>query len=1596
MALLLVVATRSPGVAQLQVNAAARGQDFALIDVPDVPLQRVLLAQQRVVVWLPEPWRESRRLPKRRVFAGPDQELLLSIALFDRPPGIGLLNLVESFVEGMRDDGFLQETRSARQVTVAGRSAFELVARTQTPEGKPLATRLVIVLPSDSDSYHQVVVHSPPGQEDAADRLLKMVLRDWTPLERTHAGEDFEELRLSLASSRSDLPWAQRNRTLAAVARPEAIGQEWVGRQLEALAREDPVLVVDGLIHPHPRVRAACLAALFASPDPGVPSDKILGFTLRDPDAVVRYTSALVAAASRDVARTVLDTVLGVDSRFARSGAFQLLAVVDPISRGELVRSSFIDRDQYPASAQPLLASVLGEWGGAAEDLLLRAWKGTTNDGLGDAARWELVRRGHPQALAELRQRLESPLAEHPRSLTWAAKRLATYARRDPDPLRFGDLGLRLETTDRQHLTQAVSQELDATATLLRELTQYLSALPSHASPEVECEALAELQGSRPLSHWAHRRAGALSCQDGAPQTRIVKLTLREPGSLTQLLGDVSRRLALASPQDRRLLSFILASQMRRIADRVGDPLTRLSTGIDGTVPVVVEGWARSNDGARSRGLQGMSGVTTTVRLSGTDPDRFLDFLLRSSSELVSLDKILHPGLFLVAALPLYPTLLGLIWDERRGVAVGEDAVTELAPVERHVALVPDRGAGGGELFLLKEWVTYRRQPPRWKQAFVHVAGNQIRLSERRIVPGAARIEVPDVDAAAGAISLELDLPRQRELAEQSPVLGFFQGLVSQDLRLRATSTFSSAELATQFVLVGLGQERTRILKNAKPLDLVAPAELVPAKCVFWAGLSFDVLALRDELERRPEEWFPGAPRAFRRELLQLAEALHGEAGVAVLGVPAVDMSWSDRLVAYVAVDASVGRRFLKRVLGKSRMHGGLRVYRRGSLRAALVGDFLVFGASSGTVGELFREPGQAPGPMLDSTALYDALLSRASPQPALLAGLDVETLADALAESLNTVPDRGAQFWVELMRALGPMVASVSRREEGIVGAVNLRPRLLSEAARARARRLVGYVGYTAGSIRVSGFPRTLVTAAAGRDERIEITVELPEPGLGQWTEPRPHSRLRRVAVRPHVHRLISTAPEPLPATSAVSLPVADPELLPFLRAERNLDIRRQEIRDLAEEIRGEETDPARIVRAIAGWVHDHLEYVRVREEVSVEETLAKRQADCTEFTQLTIALCRAVGIPARGVSGISVGNDMAYLHRWAEVYLDRWYEIDSTFGVTQVPATSLRIPAGDDFALASMPGSRLSLEARIGSDGSRIQRLPGEVLGEDGQVTAIAVSDERVLVAYLVDEGHGPRHRFLFSDDRGDGFTLVDGESALDLVALLGRPGLLMRVERTVDGAALVSRFAGLAEGFEPLPVAPVLQAAARGAERWSFGAVPDGFLFLAARETTSRLFLLDSDFRLRSEVPLPEGGRGTWLVAADRPLLARRLQGVGVSLHHWTSAGTSAGSSAGSSAGWSTVTRYPDSHQLVPTRLLARASRIELVAANRHKGETEVLWWSPESSEQGRFKVDEAELPTVSVSAHGFEWALWSDEDGSYFSRRRLEVVRRTLRR
>lgn len=154
---------------------------------------------------------------------------------------------------------------------------------------------------------------------------------------------------------------------------------------------------------------------------------------------------------------------------------------------------------------------------------------------------------------------------------------------------------------------------------------------------------------------------------------------------------------------------------------------------------------------------------------------------------------------------------------------------------------------------------------------------------------------------------------------------------------------------------------------------------------------------------------------------------------------------------------------------------------------------------------------------------------------------------------------------------------------------------------------------------------------------------------------------------------------------TKAVKLPITDPALAPFVQATNGIRSGDQKILEKAREIAGEDRDAWSVARKLSAWTYKNLKWKKV-DYADAAQTLATREADCSEFSQLYVAMARSLGLPARMVSGLAYSGRSFGGHAWVEVYVGQWIELDPTFGTDFVDATHIRDSNGGFLTYAAL----------------------------------------------------------------------------------------------------------------------------------------------------------------------------------------------------------------------------------------------------------------------------------------------------------------------
>jgi hypothetical protein len=121
--------------------------------------------------------------------------------------------------------------------------------------------------------------------------------------------------------------------------------------------------------------------------------------------------------------------------------------------------------------------------------------------------------------------------------------------------------------------------------------------------------------------------------------------------------------------------------------------------------------------------------------------------------------------------------------------------------------------------------------------------------------------------------------------------------------------------------------------------------------------------------------------------------------------------------------------------------------------------------------------------------------------------------------------------------------------------------------------------------------------------------------------------------------------------------------------------------------------TDPWEKAQAIEHWVHTNMKVQNFTEAMAPASEVARTlTGDCTEYSMLAAAMCRAVGVPSRTAIGLVYVDSQSQapilgFHMWTEVFVrGQWVAIDATLGQGSVGPAHLKITDASWYDTRSM----------------------------------------------------------------------------------------------------------------------------------------------------------------------------------------------------------------------------------------------------------------------------------------------------------------------
>jgi transglutaminase-like putative cysteine protease len=185
-----------------------------------------------------------------------------------------------------------------------------------------------------------------------------------------------------------------------------------------------------------------------------------------------------------------------------------------------------------------------------------------------------------------------------------------------------------------------------------------------------------------------------------------------------------------------------------------------------------------------------------------------------------------------------------------------------------------------------------------------------------------------------------------------------------------------------------------------------------------------------------------------------------------------------------------------------------------------------------------------------------------------------------------------------------------------------------------------------------------------AREDYRISPSVQVVEitDGFGNLCQ-RLVAPVGRFEIYTSAEVMVEDQPSLAKDAPFVEVPELPHDVLEYLLPSRYCESDR--FSDMATEIVGESQSGYAQVAAITSWVHSNIRNVPGSSTypVSAVEVNDRREGVCRDLAQISIALCRALCIPARLVVGYLHALEPMDIHAWFQAFVGgRWYTFDPT----------------------------------------------------------------------------------------------------------------------------------------------------------------------------------------------------------------------------------------------------------------------------------------------------------------------------------------------
>ncbi len=594
---------------------------------------------------------------------------------------------------------------------------------------------------------------------------------------------------------------------------------------------------------------------------------------------------------------------------------------------------------------------------------------------------------------------------------------------------------------------------------------------------------------------------------------------------------------------------------------------------------------------------------------------------------------------------------------------------------------------------------------------------------------------------------------------------------------------------------------------NFKPAALKSPGTLLPRSTTAYLLMSFDFATAwrlfsqgifgADTAKKFSELW----SMDFNAEIVP---ELGPESGVVLLDVPSfkgskVDVPWAifvqtktDKLAKAFAdgkliKDAPAAAKAAKVKLGSTEYWLAVR------------NGFFIIANSEAAIDKFdSREK-------LAASREFDRALKAAPAEVIALGGCNIDAAISNIPHASSKAAEEGLDILFSFARAFHSLNFYAQANEGGLGARLSVSLDREGRYAVSELASLSKDFQFAAAEVEARGVPIT----DQQRIDGLVIKIRSKASGVAPRLKEDLSSPAQSVDVQSNGDVVLRVKPRRASPTAKVELPITAAEMAAFVKPAGTPELGDKTVAAQAREIAGTDRDAWSVARKLADWTFKNLKWKRV-DGASAASTLATREADCLEFSELFVAMARTLGLPARIVSGLAHTGGSFGGHAWVEVWVGEWVELDPTWGTNFVDATHIRSASSELLTYSAL--NVIAIEVMEATRGvpefqknpkALIEAICDELSGKENEALSNAL-DPAVLSDSLMGKGswdgmssaereqmYSLNHRFIagiharFGDreNLGPGARLLKleqtGDRAKALVMTGGFAGVMLEVD-------------------------------------------------------------------------------------------------------------------------------------------------------------------------------------------------------------------------